>query len=319
MIPAVSIIMPVYNGEAFIREAIDSILLQTFKDFEFIILDDGSTDNTASIILSYADSRIKYIKNEKNIGIAKTLNIGLKHARAPLIARMDSDDIAYPDRIKIQLDHLHKHPEITVCGTAIEINEQPYKLVVPPIKHEEICAHLLFECCLYHPTTVFRKNIIMSKGGYRQAFSGAEDYDLWQRLSVFPDISFFNIPEALLYYRTYSNTSERASYLAKQRTLSNEIQLNNLKRLNMEPSPSSLSCHSALANPRMVNDTPSLTNCRSWLKRIELANQITHTYSQYYLKKELNKRWISLCVYVAKLHLSKIKNRLSSFSKQANH
>jgi len=115
--PKVTVLMPVYNGEKYLNEAIDSILGQTFKDFKFLIINDGSTDGTADILKSYKDSRIKVTNNEKNIGLTKSLNKGLKMAKSEYIARMDADDISLPTRLQKQVEFMDSHPKVGVCGT----------------------------------------------------------------------------------------------------------------------------------------------------------------------------------------------------------
>src|SRR4030067_2908226 len=115
--PIISVIMPVHNGETFLREAIDSVLNQTFTDYEFIIIDDASKDTTADIIKSYTDPRINYIKNDNNFGVTRSLNIGLKLARGKYIARMDHDDVSLPERLETQAAFLNQHPEIVACNS----------------------------------------------------------------------------------------------------------------------------------------------------------------------------------------------------------
>ena len=119
--PKISVIMPAYNAEQYISEAIESILGQTFADFEFIIIDDGSSDSTSGIIASYKDSRIRYFRNEKNLGIVGALNRGLALAAGEYIARMDADDISLPERFQTQCAYMEKHPDVGVCGTAIKV------------------------------------------------------------------------------------------------------------------------------------------------------------------------------------------------------
>ncbi|MCP8319033.1 MAG: glycosyltransferase, partial [Candidatus Methylarchaceae archaeon HK01B] len=115
--PKITILMSVYNGEKYLREAIDSILNQTFKDFEFLIINDGSTDRTVEILRSYHDSRIKIITNEKNMGLTKSLNKGLKIARSEYVARMDADDISYPRRLEVQYEYMKKNPDVGIVGS----------------------------------------------------------------------------------------------------------------------------------------------------------------------------------------------------------
>lgn len=184
--PKISVLMPVYNAEKFLREAIDSILNQTFRDFEFLIINDASTDNSKKFILSYKDPRIKYFENNKNLGVARTLNRGLRLAKGEYIARMDADDICFPDRLKLQYDKIITDKNLVIISSHFDwINEKgnynsTYRLASSP---EEIFYELQFRNCLGHPTIIFDRKIIVKEfGGYDEKYE-AEDYDLWLRVS----------------------------------------------------------------------------------------------------------------------------------------
>ncbi len=160
--------MSVYNGEKYLREAIDSILGQTFKDFEFLIIDDGSTDSSVEIIRSYADPRIRLIQNEENIGLSRSLNKGLKLARGEYIARMDADDISLPRRLAAQVGLLDKQPDIGLVGTSIQLIDcdgERMHVHRVPTTHAQILWALCFTTPLAHPSVVFRKVIIECVGG----------------------------------------------------------------------------------------------------------------------------------------------------------
>ncbi len=196
----ISVIMPVYNGEKYLREAIDSILSQTYSDFEFIIINDCSTDSTEEIILSYSDNRIVYIKNEKNMGVAATLNRGLDIAKGEYIARMDADDISLPKRFEKQIGFMEKHKNVAVCGTWVEFFGAANSVFKNPISKEETKVSLLFNSCIAHPTAMIRTNIAQCYK-YDSEYEGLEDYELWYRISLEYDIT--NIPDVLLKYRIH--------------------------------------------------------------------------------------------------------------------
>lgn len=202
--PKVSVVMPAYNAEKYIAEAIDSILNQTFTDFEFIIINDGSTDKTKDIILSYSDPRIVYLENEKNSGIVVTLNKGLERALGEYIARMDADDISYPERFERQVMFLDSHEHIGVVGSALQIfgdGIDNQNLFFSDTK-EKLKADLLFNSCLAHPTVMFRHSLIQNSSEfYDIRFAGIEDYDLWWRLAQITDLGCIN--EVLLRYRMH--------------------------------------------------------------------------------------------------------------------
>ena len=184
--PKISVLMPVYNAEKFLHEAIDSILNQTFGDFEFIIINDASTDNSKQLILSYQDSRIRYYENKTNLGVAKTLNKGLGLAKGKYIARMDADDISLPNRFELEYESLMTDKNLVlVCSLFDYIDERSVFLSTyrRAFSSEEIFYRLQFRNCFAHPTVIFNKKVIVDDfGGYNDKYE-AEDADLWLRLS----------------------------------------------------------------------------------------------------------------------------------------
>jgi len=196
--PKVSVVMSVYNGEKHLKEAVDSILSQTFRDFEFIIVNDGSTDRTAEILESYHDPRISIVNNERNIGLTKSLNEGLKLAKGKYIARMDADDISLPERLQKQVEFLDAHEEIGVVGTAaFRVDERGKVLSLPAVFTESsvIKENLLLGNQFVHGSVMLRRECIYTVGPYREEFKYTQDYDLWLRLSEKYDVA--NIAEPL--------------------------------------------------------------------------------------------------------------------------
>jgi glycosyltransferase involved in cell wall biosynthesis len=220
--PAISVVMPVYNGEKYLREAIDSILSQTYTDFEFIILNDGSTDKTEEIILSYTDPRIVYVKNEDNLQIVKTLNKGIGIAKGKYIARMDADDISLPERFEKQFKFMEENPEVGVCGAWIETFGNQSLFWQYPVNHNEIRISLLFYSCMGHPTVMIR-NDFRDLLFYDQNYNKAEDYELWQRLVRIT--KFHNLPFFLLKYRLHLNQTD----LSIQSSVANSLRQNLIK------------------------------------------------------------------------------------------
>lgn len=203
--PAVSVLMPVYNGERFLAEAIDSILGQTFTDFEFVIVDDGSTDASPAILADYAsrDPRIRVL-TQANAGIVAALNRGLAECRAPLVARMDADDISLPTRLERQVAFLGGHPAVAVVGTAFQLVSDTGgagPVVRHATGHAAIVRGLRRGNCLAHPTVMMRRDPIQAVGGYREFLRHAEDYDLWTRVAERHELA--NLPECLLRYRVH--------------------------------------------------------------------------------------------------------------------
>jgi hypothetical protein len=200
--------MSVFNGERFLAAAIESVQAQSFDDFEFLILDDGSSDASRAIIAHYAaqDPRIRLIARE-NRGLIASLNELLALARAPLVARMDADDICLPQRFARQHAFMAAHPEIGVLGTWTEDIDEcdaAYPLAAPdhPLDHAGFVAAIDAGApLLCHPSVMFRRDAVIAIGGYHRAFAHCEDLDLWLRLASVTQIA--NLPERLLRYRHY--------------------------------------------------------------------------------------------------------------------
>lgn len=188
--PKISVLMPVYNAEKFLREAIDSILNQTFKDFEFLIINDGSTDSSKKIILSYKDPRIKYFENKKNIGVAKTLNKGLRLVKGKYIARMDADDISHSNRLHLQVNLLDQYPNCSLIASKVDTIDDSGKILgtwvtdlLDTYSNDQIRNQLPISNCLAHPSIVFRSRIIKMYYYNEGQHRGIEDYELWLRLA----------------------------------------------------------------------------------------------------------------------------------------
>ncbi len=195
--------MSVYNDEKYLKEAIGGILNQTFKDFEFIIINDGSTDKSSRILDKYAkkDKRIKVI-HQKNIGLTKSLNKALKLAKGEYVARMDSDDNSLPERLGKQIKFLDKHPKIVLAGTFAKVINEKGEIIKehkPPVSHQAIKRRMFFAGQICHPSFMFRKKIIQEINGYDENFKYAQDYDLLFRLIKKHQLA--NIPEFLLLWR----------------------------------------------------------------------------------------------------------------------
>lgn len=196
--PKLTVLMPVYNGALFLREAIESILRQTLYAFEFLIIDDGSTDETIDIISSFTDERIRLLRNPTNLGISATLNRGIEASACDLIARMDADDIAYPDRLAKLYEYMCAYPQcVLVSSWARVITADRNFVRLERYRSEYYYYNLTFECWIYHPTVMFRREAVVKVGMYSMPYS--EDYDLFWKLST--QYLIGNIEEPLLDYR----------------------------------------------------------------------------------------------------------------------
>lgn len=208
MVPLISVIMPVYNADKFIANAIESILKQTLMNFELIIINDGSTDHSQQIILRYKDKRIRYVQHTKNLGLIVSLNEGLRFARGEFIARLDADDIAHPQRLFRQVQFLLRHPDHSICGSSYDVingKGQKKYYVHLPSDDRQVRTLLFFGNCICHSSVMFRKRSLNDEL-YRPAYQLCEDYDLWSRMVDHAKVAV--LPEPLIQYRLHgSNVS----------------------------------------------------------------------------------------------------------------
>lgn len=214
--------MAVYNNESYLKKAIESVLSQSFKNFEFLIVNDASTDNSFNIIESFAknDKRIKVINNIKKIGLTKSLNRALRQAQGEYIARMDGDDICFPERLARQFTFMEKNQNIGFCGTApilIDKNDKKIGKKIHPVKNKDIRRVVLSYCPFIHSTLMFRRQILEKVGLYNEAFIFAQDYELILRLMS--KYKAANLKEPLLYYRVGEEKSISMAKLKQQEYL----------------------------------------------------------------------------------------------------
>jgi len=201
--PQITVLMPAYNAEKYICEAIMSVLRQTYTDFELLIVNDGSTDRTAQIIRAFSDERIVFIDKKENEGVAAALNTGLKIARAEYIARFDADDICYPERLEKQLRFLQQNPDYVLVGSDVDYmldnGDHLFSFKCIAHTHEEIMQKMYFYCPFVHPAVMFRKQPVLDAGGYQQNGHNFEDYLLWTNLASTGRMR--NLAEPLVKYR----------------------------------------------------------------------------------------------------------------------
>ena len=224
--PKVSILMCVYNGEIHLREAVESILNQSFKDFEFVIVDDGSTDSSWQILTEYSigDSRIVLIQNEKNLGLEKSLNKGLAATKGEYFARQDADDVSIANRLQLQVDFLDNHPEVGALGTCVEyIDDRSHTTGTNslPTDHESLQSLLLFNNFMHHSTLMVRRSLMQKLEGYNEDMRYVEDYDLWWRLSCLSRLA--TLPDILLKRRL--DNRPRISKLYREKQLHNSFEI----------------------------------------------------------------------------------------------
>jgi len=264
--PKVTVLMSVYNGERYLREAVDSVLAQTFTDYEFVIVDDGSTDGTATILDNYADLHIVRLTNEHNIGLTESLNRGLSIAQGMYVARMDADDVSLPERFAKQVQFLDEHPDISVLGTGFQIIDDVGTRgvkVLFPTEPSLVKWQMFFYCPIVHPSVMVRRMVYERLGGYNPDVHHSEDYELWLRAP--PETKFANLPDVLLQLRKHDQNKSivnihldlQSVLIADQRALSAALgQQVSLDRVH------------ALRDPR------SITTARDMLDTAALVHQL---------------------------------------------
>lgn len=224
--PLLTVLMPVYNAEMYVAEAIDSILNQTLSSFDFIIIDDGSVDDSTSIIQSYTDPRIKFYQNEVNIGISATLNKGIQLATTELIARMDADDISYPERLQKQYDYMVANPDCALLSCQARVITEDKKLIrIDNFKSAYYYYNLTFECWIYHPTVLYKRSAVLNVCAYTQRYS--EDYALFWELSR--NYKIHNLDQVLLDYRTTGQSLHNVVHKRDYDEAQNEQVLNSIR------------------------------------------------------------------------------------------
>ncbi|MEZ2718662.1 glycosyltransferase [Niallia circulans] len=265
----VSVIMPVYNSELYLRESIESVLTQSFTDFEFIIIDDGSSDNSLSIIKSYNDERINVVINEENLGIVDSLNKALMIAKGTYIARMDADDICHKDRLSIQVEFLEKYHDIGCCGSFVQILNTN-KI----IKHEhnpgKLHSNLLFKSDISHPAVMIRKSILLDNNiKYNKSYTHAEDYRLWTEIAAKSKLA--NINEVLLYYRLHYQSVSHI-YSKEQRKNALLIQKQLLEELGINER-FDISIHQDIVLQTYIYNFNFLNKIIDWFEFLKLQNK----------------------------------------------
>jgi len=293
--PRVSVLMPVYNGREYLREAVDSILGQGYSDYEFIIIDDGSTDESEKVILSYRDERIRFISHEENVGLPSTLNKGMELAAGEYIVRMDQDDISLPERIEKQVRFMDNHPETGVCGTWIRyigVPRRPWRSRVYkyPTEPRDIRARSLFNSSFAHPSVIMRSSLLERfQLRYDPEHLNAEDWGLWQKCSFcFP---LANIPEALLLYRVNPGSMTNSNKNVEFETI-RDINRLSLRNLGIDFSPEEL----LLYRHYPIDFEPEyLIQFHSWLQRLQKANLVKQLYPEPEFSQAVSDEWFSAC------------------------
>lgn len=294
--PAVSVIMPVYNAAAHLAEALDSLLAQTFADFELIALDDGSTDATGALLAAYAarEPRLRVVHGPSNCGVVAQLNQAIDLARGRYIARMDGDDICLPGRLARQVALLDTRPQVAVCGSWVQIfGDAPTHIRRYPADDAAIRCELLFRNVLAHPATMLRGELLRRHNlRYDRDFAHAEDYELWMRLAAHGGLA--NIPEVLLRYRMHAGQVGQQQRAAQVATAA-RVRLGQLRALGLEPTLAEQATHELISTARFEPARAQLDAADGWLQRILAANQLAGRYAEPALRPVLAWHWYTVC------------------------
>lgn len=290
--------MSVYNAEKYLDEAIASILKQTYCTFEFIIINDGSTDNSLNIIHEYmqSDNRIILI-DQPNYGLPYSLNAGLSIARGKYIARMDADDISFPKRFEYQVSFMERNPRVGVCGTWAEVFGSSSGVIKHPLQHNELKAKLLFNVCFAHPTVMIRLDVLRNNNiEYDLKYANSQDYKLWSELVDITE--FANVPKVLLKYRITSSSittmtdKSRSDFRYK---LLSGIFMHFFDKVKLCEADRNIKIHFTLGlKDRIINSKVNYTEMNRYFKSIVKANDASGYYNRKSLKKELSFRFISV-------------------------
>ncbi len=287
--PRVSVVMPFKNRADLIGETIDSVLSQTWTDFELICISDGSTDESADIVRNYAarDARVQLWSNENQAGISGAANTGLAHARGEFVARIDSDDIALQNRIAVQVRFMDEHAEVAVCGSWVQTfgiwGEHIWRL---PVSHEEICVRMLFYGALANPSVMIRRKVFADHLLYHdEAYQSAKDYELWTRAAR--KVRLANVPRVLLRYRTHLaslSTTDRSRMVASVR----RVHQRQLRELGLTASADELDLHERISESQFEQTVEFRNRAAEWFEKLKAANAATGIFDRDQLARFLS-------------------------------
>jgi glycosyltransferase involved in cell wall biosynthesis len=286
--------MPVYNGEKYLRSAIESILSQTYRDFVLLIIDDGSTDSSLQISRSFDDPRIVIERNGRNLGLIRTLNKGLDLTRTEFVARMDCDDWAFPRRLERQVTFLDRNPDVGLCGSHYEIFAGERREVIKaPETHDEIFYGMLFDNMLLHSSVLARTEFLNRyRLRYDEGYQHLEDYELWVRAIRLTRLA--NVPEVLLQYRSHpENVSHR--HRSTQFSHRDRIRLVHLEALGLAPSEEEKTIHLDLISLSFSGDGDRLEKARQWIDRLDDAIGRKCSQGRSIIRADLSRVWYAAC------------------------
>lgn len=285
--PRIAVVLPVYNGEKYIREAIQSVLDQTLTDFELLVIDDASTDHTPDIVSRFSDRRLRVIRLPNNRGQGAALNTGVRASRSEFMARMDADDICHPRRFERQVAFLEAHPEVAICGTwyrTFGARNVPARLPVTP---EHIRADLFFGAAMGSPTIMLRRSFLDQHVlAFNEEFRNAEDYEFLARAADLTRLA--TLPEFLFFYRHHDGQVTVTQH-RDQNEKANRVLLRQLRMLMPSVTKEEEAFHLDLANGLL--HASRLAEAENWLLRLDRINLEKGRYDVRYFRRGLREWW----------------------------
>lgn len=288
--------MPVYNGREYLATAIRSILAQSYRDFEFLIIDDGSLDGSVEIVKQFHDDRVRLLCNQQQLGVSVTLNKGLELARSQYIARMDADDISAPDRLIRQLELMEKSPEVGVCGSWVRMFNDGGggQIIRYPLDAETIRAYILFNNPLAHPAVMMRREVLQKHDlHYDPDCQAGQDYELWSR--CLPCFAIRNIGRPLVSWRVNKQGVTQKNCEGSNRTAM-LVQRRELARLSLAVNEESLLQHRIIGRGDGASSPVEIESTLQWLEKIVEANVRMQYYPQRGLQRAAAMIWFRYCM-----------------------
>ena len=292
--PEVSVVMAVHDGGPYIRQAVESILAQSFRDFEFLIIDDASKDSGSNFLSGLTDERVRLIAHSHQAGLSRSLNEGIQEAKGKYLARMDHDDISLSDRLQKQVNFLDAHQDVDVLGTWARTlglaREQTWRY---PIVDEDIRSEFAFNSSLVHSSVMLRTATLERlQLRYDDSTLRAQDYELWTREES--QIRFANLGSVLIRYRVHAD-QVGSRYAVEQQAAAEKIRLREIERLGVKPTTDEFNLHNRISRWEHPEGRAELLALQRWFLKLRAANQTSQTYSMDAFDRTLERRWWAAC------------------------
>jgi len=296
--PRVTVLMPVRNQADSLPRAMQSILQQSWRDLQLLVLDDGSEDGSGHVAEAVQDPRVVVCKSDQAVGLPEILNRGLALSDSEFVARMDADDWSHPQRLSAQIVYLTQYTDVAACGTAVTVcmPDGSSRVRHYPTSNAAIRARLLFENAIAHPASMLRRSVLDSlELGYDPAYPKSQDYDLWERLAR--QVKLANLSKSYLEYRVQSRGPE---HFLHQRELADRIRLRQIEALGMRPTPSEWELHRALCAWDGEVMGRRAAELEDWLLHLIEANEACRLYEHQFFRDEVLTRFRRLCRLINK-------------------